>query len=342
MEFSALGPASAALYAASAPMTNGLVRLSAADGDGIAVVLFDRPKKLNGWNPQMLRDFSQALRLAADDVATRAVIVTGSGKYYSAGAAFAEMIAAQMGFPPVASLLRLAEAATYDIFETYIAFPKPLFVAVNGPAIGGGCTSLLHADVVVASSRATFEAPFARLGLPPEGCAPVTFPARVGEAGARAMLVEGRRLDAAEALKLGFVDVVADDVWISEGEGRNQVLRCERGPEALLETAKAEARKWLAAPPETRQRRPSDGKIEEFRKINRSEARTIARALLGKKFIDAQYRLAKSRGKPTLAWSVARALQPVLEKGDAALMATLAAVVAVALKGGFELAKLLQ
>jgi len=62
------------------------------------------------------------------------------------------------------------------------------------------------------------------------------------------MLEEGRKLDAQRALKLGFVDVVVDDVWTSTGQGRSEVLSCERGPELLLQTAKAEAWRYIRIP----------------------------------------------------------------------------------------------
>ena len=64
------------------------------------------------------------------------------------------------------TLLKMTENVTHDLFDSYLRFEKPLFAAVNGPAVGGGCTSLLHFDVVIASSRATFLTPFKSLGLP--------------------------------------------------------------------------------------------------------------------------------------------------------------------------------
>jgi enoyl-CoA hydratase/carnithine racemase len=336
--FASLGVASCAAYGASAPMRHGFVRLVPADADGLAVAIFDRPRKLNGWNQPMLADVRQAFEAAAADSAVRGLVVTASGRYYSAGAAFGEMSKPMLP----STLAALAEGMTRGIFETYLAFPKLLVAAVNGPAIGAGCTSLGHADLVVASTRATFSTPFARLGVPPEGCSPLAFPARMGAVGAAAMLgEEGRTLDAAEARRAGLVDVVADDAWTVTGEGREQRLSCERGPEELLRAAKAAAAAWLAAPEAQRRRRPSWGRLEEFRAANRAEAAALARALSQPPFIEGQLRLAREKGKPTWLFAVARLLQPVLAAGDAAVLALLGAVLALLGGGAYRLLRAL-
>ena len=275
-----------------------LVQLLPPNADGISVLKFTRARKLNGWNRPMLAQIRAAFDAASTDDAVKAVIITGSGRYYSAGAAFAEMIGPMMP----STLLKMAEEVTFGIFDDYLSFKKPLFAAVNGPAIGGGCTSLLHSDVVIASSRAIFSTPFRQLGLPNEGCSPLTFPAKMGQAGAAKMLDEGQKLTAKEAKELGFVDVLVED----EAEELSASGDPAAADSMLLVKAHEVAKAWLAAEPEKRQRRPSHGKTDEFRAKNRAEARELALTLVQPSFIDAQYRLAKAKNKPTWAFGLAK------------------------------------
>jgi len=115
-------------------------------------------------------------------------------------------------------------------------FTQPIIVAVNGRAIGAPVTSASLCDAIVAVQHATFETPFKRLGLFPEGCSSVHFARLMGEETARQMLEEGRRLTAAEALQAGLVtQVVATDEelqpaaqalaerWVAEGRPRTLV-----------------------------------------------------------------------------------------------------------------------
>ena len=93
------------------------------------------------------------------------------------------------------------------IFHPFIHFPKPIFIAANGPAVGGGTTMQLLCDAVLSAPSATFHTPFKQLGITPEGCSSFTFERKIGSEGARRMLVEGEKVSAAEAAELGFVDV---------------------------------------------------------------------------------------------------------------------------------------
>ena len=106
-------------------------------------------------------------------------------------------------------------------------------MAVNGPAVGGATTAMLLCDAVVSVPSATFHTTFKQLGITPEGCSTLTFKSKMGPAGARRMLAEGEKLSAAEAARLGFVDVLlgeGEDVvaaacdhawaWVAAGRGR--------------------------------------------------------------------------------------------------------------------------
>ncbi len=106
-----------------------------------------------------------------------------------------------------------------------MAFPKPIVAAVNGHAIGIGATMLLHCDLVIASSAATFQFPFAQLGVVPEAGSSVLLPARVGLARASEWLLLGERVDAETALRSGLVNaVVAPDSLSGAADARVEAL----------------------------------------------------------------------------------------------------------------------
>ena len=117
----------------------------------------------------------------------QAVIITGTGKYYSAGADIAAMMR-----PALLSTIR-QHITQYNqsIFDAYLKFPKPLFAAVNGPAVGMGVTTATLTDAIVASSTATFHTPFRQLGLAPEGCSSFNFPRLIGQENATVNALHG-------------------------------------------------------------------------------------------------------------------------------------------------------
>ena len=219
----------------------------------IAVWRMNLPRKLNCLNVAMLESMRSAFALAADDPTVDAAVLTGTGRYFSSGAAFGDvgLISAKTVLRPAALHAAVAEL-NVGIFHPFIHFPKPLFIAANGPAVGGATTMQLLCDAVLCLPDATFHTPFRQLGITPEGCSTFTFERKMGPEGARRMLVEGDKLSAAEATRLGFVDVMveeggAEDLvcracqfaerWVSEGRGRWIV------EEGLIETLDATNRR---------------------------------------------------------------------------------------------------
>ena len=99
------------------------------------------------------------------------------------------------------------ESAAYH--RRVYTFEKPIVAAVNGPAIGAVVTSATLCDAIVASDKATFSTPFAKLGVPPEGCSSVQFERLMGpDNAARMLFEEGWRPTAAEALEAGLVQEI--------------------------------------------------------------------------------------------------------------------------------------
>lgn len=202
-------------------MTAASVRYDVADG--VATLTLDRPERLNAVNRPMLEELRAALDRADADDGVRAVIVTGAGRAFCAGA---DLSAGGATFDrsagraePPADHRDGGGLCTLRIFE----MRKPVIAAVNGPAVGFGVTLTLPMDIRLASTAARFGFVFARRGVVPEACSTWFLPRLVGMAQAAEWVYTGRVFDAEEALAGRLVSRVVS-------------------PEALLPTARVLAR----------------------------------------------------------------------------------------------------
>jgi len=178
-----------------------------------AVVTLDRPAAMNAFTPAMVPPLIAALDRADADDEVRAVIVTGAGRAFSAGADlsageqifdFARDAAAAVAHRDAGGILTLR----------LLRCAKPVIAALNGAAVGMGITITLPMDVRIASSRARFGFVFARRGMVPEGASAWFLPRIVGIGRAQEWVCTGRMIDASEALAAGLVHAVhePDDV----------------------------------------------------------------------------------------------------------------------------------
>lgn len=256
---------------------------------GVTTLTMNLPKKLNGWTLEMMEAMAAAFERAASDDDTRVVVLTGTDPYYSAGVNLSSTI--QVTHPRV-----LRDTIVHHnraLFDRFLDFPKPLIAAVNGPAIGATVTSATLCDAIVASEKATFSTPFARLGVTPEGCSSVHLPRLVGEASAARMLgPEGWRPTAAEALEVGLVDEMVPH-------------------EQLLARAQALGEAW-ASEGRSRQFRGGSSR-EELKEINARESEALGDAFLAAPFLMGQARFLWSRRKyaPALTFLGLRLTRPV-------------------------------
>ena len=242
--------------------------------DGVTTITMNNPAKYNGWTQPMMASLHASLAAAADDGATRAVVLTGAGKYYSAGVDLSGTIRPM--WPR--ALRAMIYANNKKVFDVFLDFPKPLVVAVNGPAIGATVTTSTLADAIVASERATFSTPFARLGVPPEGCSSVHFARLMGADGAARMLGdEGWAPTAREALDAGLVTRVA-------------------APDALLAEATELARE-LAATPGYVRAHMGQRDTAMMKRVNDAESHALADAFVSADFLRRQAKFLKSKGK---------------------------------------------
>jgi crotonobetainyl-CoA hydratase len=178
--------------------------------DGILIMTLDRPKA-NAIDVATSNELHAAFRTLNDDPALRVGIVTGTGRFFSAGwdlgaAHEGEAVDADHGPGGFAGLTE------------YFGLTKPVIAAVNGLAVGGGFELALAADLIVASEAAKFWLPEAQLGMLPDSGGLLRLPKAIPPRLAREMILTGRRMEAAEALALNLVNRVVP-------------------PEALMETA---------------------------------------------------------------------------------------------------------
>jgi 2-(1,2-epoxy-1,2-dihydrophenyl)acetyl-CoA isomerase len=178
--------------------------------DGPAArILLNRPDALNAWNEQFGKDLLDAVTTVAEDESIRAVLITGAGRGFSSGADLKEQRGSDDGGLPDLSA-RLKEIY-HPIITELREMPKPVVSAVNGPAVGIGCSLALAADLIVAAESAYFLLAFVNIGLVPDGGSTAFIPARVGYARAAEMAMLGERVPAEKALDWGLINQVVPD-----------------------------------------------------------------------------------------------------------------------------------
>lgn len=174
--------------------------------DGVAVVTVDRQAALNALNQDVLAELALAFEIAQTDVEVRALVLTGAGRAFVAGADISEL---QRLSDPFAG--REAALIGQDVMNTLAALPFPTVAAINGFALGGGLELALAADMRVAAPGAKLGLPEVGLGLIPGYGGTQRLPRLVGKGRALELIFTGRHVSAEEALQMGLVNRIADD-----------------------------------------------------------------------------------------------------------------------------------
>jgi 2-(1,2-epoxy-1,2-dihydrophenyl)acetyl-CoA isomerase len=204
-------------------------------------ITLNRPDALNAWDKQVGIDLRAAVREASDD-AVRAVVVTGAGRAFSSGADLrAGFDATPEGHPDVETALR-------DRYHPIIAglreLPKPVVAAVNGPAVGIGCSLALACDLIVARESAYFLLAFVNIGLVPDGGSSLLLPERIGLARATEMAMLGERIGARQALEWGLINRVTADEDL-DAVVDELAARLAAGPTRAYAGIKRQFNAWL-------------------------------------------------------------------------------------------------
>ncbi|KAJ2523171.1 hypothetical protein H4217_000238 [Coemansia sp. RSA 1939] len=227
---------------------------------GVLVMTFNRPERMNSMVPESYSEWKQVMEHTRGEPMIRVLVVTGSGRAYSAGqdlSAHAPQTTTTATTASVNQDIWRRNEVTRSLTRLLITSPIPIIAAVNGPAIGYACTTLALCDLVLSVESAMFRTPFAELAFCAEGCSSLTFPRILGPAVANDMILFGRSVNAREMHQRGFVArlVASDDQLLPtavavarELAGRPQeainasrgLIRNQRYIDELLETNDAE------------------------------------------------------------------------------------------------------
>ena len=186
--------------------------------DGVGRITLNRPDTLNAWTAEFGAELRDVVAGPAADDSVRAVLITGAGRGFSSGADL------KSGFDPHPDDGRPdVKKELHHVYHPAIAgirrLPKPVVTAVNGPAVGIGCSLALAGDLVMAAESAFFGLAFVNIGLMPDGGSTLFVPAAVGKARAFQMALLGERVPAQQALEWGLVNWVhPDDRLLEEAE----------------------------------------------------------------------------------------------------------------------------
>jgi enoyl-CoA hydratase/carnithine racemase len=170
----------------------------------LATLTLNRPEALNALSGPLLAELDAAVARIEGDAAIQAVIVTGAGRAFVAGADIGEI--AKLDPKGGLEFARRGQA----VFSRIERLPKPVVAAVNGYALGGGCELAMACHVRIASTRARFGQPEVHLGILPGFGGTQRLPRLVGRGMAAKLILSGAQLAADEALRVGLVEEVVE------------------------------------------------------------------------------------------------------------------------------------
>lgn len=177
----------------------------------VARITLDRPDAANGMNDTMTRELADAAA-RCDTPATKAVVLTGAGRFFCAGGDLKAMAASPLGPGP------FVKGIADDLHRAISAFARMdavVISAVNGTAAGAGFSLAVSADLVIAAASASFTMAYTRAGLSPDGSASYYLPRLIGVRRTAELMLTNRRLTAAEAHQWGLVNDVVDDAELA-------------------------------------------------------------------------------------------------------------------------------
>ena len=198
----------------------------------VATISLNRPDSLNSFNQAMRIELAAASAQAREDTAIRAVILTGSGRCFSAGADL------KAGFKTGAEVEQILKEEYRPSLVDIAEMDKPVISAINGFAAGIGLSYALVCDLSVMGENAFLLSPFGNIGLIPDGGATWLLPRAMGYMNAYEMAVENTRVPAARCMALGLVNkIVADGALMATAREWAMSLT-DKAPLALARTKK--------------------------------------------------------------------------------------------------------
>lgn len=176
--------------------------------DNVALIHLNRPDAANGFNLEMATELAAAAARCDHDASIRAVVLTGRGRFFSAGGDIKSMTGDPAG--AAAAVKRIADELHRSI-STFQRMQAPLVVAVNGTCAGAGFSLAVTGDLVIAAQAARFTMAYTSIGLSPDGSSSYYLPRLIGLRRTQELMFTNRSLTSAEALEWGLVTSVVED-----------------------------------------------------------------------------------------------------------------------------------
>ncbi|MGD8807700.1 MAG: enoyl-CoA hydratase-related protein [Chloroflexota bacterium] len=180
--------------------------------DSVATIAFNRPASLNAFSDQMIAESIEALEECTQRESVRCIVLTGSGRAFSAGQDLKELRSKGESF----SIGDHVRTGYNRLVEQIVTVEKPVIGAINGVAAGAGCGIALATDVRIAAHTATFKLAFSRIGLVPDSGLTWTLPRLVGMARAFELAATDETVGAEKALHWGLVNQVVPADQLAE------------------------------------------------------------------------------------------------------------------------------
>jgi len=197
--------------------------------NGVAEITLNRPERLNAWTSQFGDELREAILTDAAAPEVRAVLITGAGRGFSSGADLKEMLEQRASGGEVPDVGEMLRERYHPIIKGIRQLPKPVVAAVNGPAVGIGCSLALACDLIWAAESAVFGLAFVNIGLVPDGGSTFLVPVAAGKARALEMALLGDPIPAQQALDWGLINRVVPDGDLMD-EARALAGRLAQGP----------------------------------------------------------------------------------------------------------------
>ena len=197
--------------------------------DGVATITLNRPDRLNALTLQMFDELQDVLSKAEEDPLQRAVVLTGSGRAFCAGADLKAALEAEDGEGPENDL----ETHYNPLVKRLQTIGVPVIGAINGVAAGAGCSIALSCDIVLAGRSASFLQAFARIGLIPDAGGTWVMPRLIGRARAMGLAMLADNLPAETAADWGLIWKVLDDDAL-QAEAGTMARTMAQGPTAAF------------------------------------------------------------------------------------------------------------
>ena len=210
--------------------------------DGVATITLNRPERMNAFTPRMIAEWAQALEAARTDADVRAVIVTGEGRGFCAGADLrggsdlSEGVRSD-GSVSAADRRNWLRDGVHNVPRQVAILDKPYIAAVNGAAVGAGMDMCSMTDIRIASEEARFAMSYVKVGLVPGDGGCYYLPKIVGLQKALELIWTGDMFDAQEALRIGYVARVVPAAELLPA-ARELAGRIAQGPAVAVQLAK--------------------------------------------------------------------------------------------------------